>query len=139
LRGRDRPPSIDPRCAAPSADQNITGLQTRYNDAGVRVRQGEGEKKTGISARIRSQSFDGRIVDMELAIQIQVEELPEGLFLATSDELPGLVAQGRTVAEALEIARDVARKLIEARRERDGVPNLPTTSERRDYTIVVAA
>ena len=72
---------------------------------------------------------------MELAIQIQVEELPEGLYLATSDELPGLVAQGRTVAEALEIARDVARKLIEARRERDGVPNLPTTSERRDYTI----
>jgi hypothetical protein len=39
---------------------------------------------------------------MELAIQIQIEELPEGLFLATSDQLLGLVAQGRTVAEALE-------------------------------------
>jgi predicted RNase H-like HicB family nuclease len=76
---------------------------------------------------------------MELAIRIQVEELPEGLFLATSDELPGLVAQGRTVAETLEIARDVARKLTEARRERGGTPNLPPTSERRDYTIVVAA
>ena len=34
---------------------------------------------------------------MELAIRIQIEELPEGLFLATSDELLGLVAQGRTV------------------------------------------
>ena len=76
---------------------------------------------------------------MELAIQIQIEELPDGLFLATSEELNGLEAQGRTVAEALDIARDVARKLIEARRERDGVPNLPTTAERRDYTIVVAA
>lgn len=76
---------------------------------------------------------------MELAIQIQIEELPDGLFLATSEELNGLVAQGRTVAEALDIARDVARKLIEARRERDGVPNLPTTAERREYTIVVAA
>ena len=76
---------------------------------------------------------------MELAIRIQVEELPEGLFLATSDELPGLIAQGRTVAEALDIARDVARKLIDARRERDGILNLPTTTERRDYTIVVAA
>jgi predicted RNase H-like HicB family nuclease len=53
---------------------------------------------------------------MEFALQVQVEELPEGVFLATSEELPGLVAQGRTVAEALEIARDVARKLIEARR-----------------------
>ena len=25
---------------------------------------------------------------MELATQMQIEELPEGLFLATSDELP---------------------------------------------------
>jgi predicted RNase H-like HicB family nuclease len=57
---------------------------------------------------------------MELAIQIRIEALPEGLFLATSDELQGLVAQGRTVAEALDIARDVARKLIEANRERGG-------------------
>lgn len=76
---------------------------------------------------------------MELAIRIHVEELPEALFLATSDELPGLVAQGRTVAEALEIARDVACKLIEARRERGTFPSLPTTTDRRDYTIVVAA
>jgi predicted RNase H-like HicB family nuclease len=76
---------------------------------------------------------------MELAIHIHVEQLPEGLFLATSDELSGLVAQGRTVAEALDIARDVARKLIEARRERDGLPELPTATDRRDYTIVVAA
>jgi predicted RNase H-like HicB family nuclease len=57
---------------------------------------------------------------MERPIRIQIEELPEGLFLATSDELPGLVAQGRTVAETLEIAHDVARELIEARREREG-------------------
>lgn len=76
---------------------------------------------------------------MELAIRVHIEDLPEGLFLATSEELPGLVAQGRTVAEALEIARDVARKLIEARRERGSAPNLPPTSQTRDYTIVVAA
>jgi predicted RNase H-like HicB family nuclease len=63
---------------------------------------------------------------MELAIRIQIEKLPEGLFLATSDELSGLVAQGRTAAEALDIARDVARKLIEAQREREGLPHLPT-------------
>lgn len=80
-----------------------------------------------------------RSTRMELAIQVQVEKLPEGLFLATSDELPGLVAQGRTVAETLEIARDVARKLIDARRELDDDPNLPMADERRDYLIVVAA
>jgi predicted RNase H-like HicB family nuclease len=76
---------------------------------------------------------------MELAIRIHIEELPEGLYLATSEELNGLVAQGRTVAEALEIARDVARKLIEARRERDGIPDLPKTSDQTEYTIVIAA
>ena len=76
---------------------------------------------------------------MELAIRIQIEELPEGLYVATSDELPGLVAQGRTIAEALDIARDVARKLIDARREREGDVSFPTASNRRDYTIVVAA
>jgi len=76
---------------------------------------------------------------MELAIQIQIEELPEGLFFATSDELNGLIAQGRTIAETLDIARDVAKKLIDARRDRDGLPNLPTATDRRYYTIVVAA
>jgi predicted RNase H-like HicB family nuclease len=76
---------------------------------------------------------------MELAIRIHVEQLPEGAYLATSDELPGLVAQGRTVGETLDIARDVARKLIEAAREREGVPPLPTTTDRDEYTIVVAA
>ena len=75
---------------------------------------------------------------MDLAIHIQIEQLPEGVFLATSDELPGLIAQGRTVAEALEIARDVARKLIEARRERGGAPDLPTITARRDYAIAMA-
>jgi predicted RNase H-like HicB family nuclease len=47
--------------------------------------------------------------------------------------------QGRTAAEALDIARDVARKLIEARRERDGDVPFPMASGQRDYTIVVAA
>jgi predicted RNase H-like HicB family nuclease len=75
---------------------------------------------------------------MELAIRIRIEQLPEGLYLATSDELPGLVAQGRTVAESLEIARDVARKLLDAHREREDQLSFPTVSDRHDYTIVVA-
>ena len=53
----------------------------------------------------------------EILLAIQIEALPEGGFLATSDELPGLVAQGRTAAEALEIAQDVARKLIQSYQE----------------------
>jgi predicted RNase H-like HicB family nuclease len=50
----------------------------------------------------------------EILVNIHVEPLAEGGFLATSDDLPGLVAQGRTVAETLEIAQDVARKLVES-------------------------
>jgi predicted RNase H-like HicB family nuclease len=80
-----------------------------------------------------------RSMQMELAIRIEVEQLPEVLYVATSELLPGLVAQGRTVAETLEIARDVARRLIEARREREGDVTLPTTSEQHEYTIIVAA
>lgn len=51
---------------------------------------------------------------MERFLNIHIEKLPEGVYLATSDELQGLVAQGRTVTETLEIVRDVARKLLEA-------------------------
>lgn len=50
----------------------------------------------------------------EYAINLKIQELPEGQFLATSDDLPGLLAQGRTVAETLEIAQDVAKKILES-------------------------
>jgi predicted RNase H-like HicB family nuclease len=51
---------------------------------------------------------------MERLFHLHIERLPEGVFLATSEEIQGLVAQGRTINETVEIARDVARKLIEA-------------------------
>jgi predicted RNase H-like HicB family nuclease len=76
---------------------------------------------------------------MEVAVHIHIEHLREGLYLATSEQLPGLVAQGRTIAETLEIARDVARRLIEAQREREGAPSLPPAAGAQDFTIVVAA
>jgi len=50
--------------------------------------------------------------------KIQIEKLPEGVYLATSKNVPGLVAEGRTVQETLASARDVAEKLLEARTER---------------------
>jgi antitoxin HicB len=50
----------------------------------------------------------------EFFLKIRIEPLEEGGFLATSSDLPGLVAQGRTRAETLEIAQDVARKLVES-------------------------
>ncbi len=72
---------------------------------------------------------------MERTITIHIEKLPEGVYLATSDDVQGLVAQGRTVAETLEIARDVARKLIEAQ---SGI-QLPPVADQFDYPLIVAA
>ena len=46
---------------------------------------------------------------MEKIVNIHIEKLPEGVYLATSDDIQGLVVQGRTISETLEIARDVAK------------------------------
>ena len=75
---------------------------------------------------------------MERMVKLHIEKLPEGVYLATSDELQGLVAQGRTITETLEIARDVARKLIEARLERDASFHLfQPVADQFDYPLVV--
>jgi predicted RNase H-like HicB family nuclease len=62
---------------------------------------------------------------MEQIINIHIEKLPEGVYLATSNDVPGLVAQGRTVTETMEIARDVARKILEAQMERQKIRTCP--------------
>jgi predicted RNase H-like HicB family nuclease len=74
---------------------------------------------------------------MEKIVKIHIERLPEGFYLATSNDIQGLVAQGRTVTETLEIARDVARKLLEARQENQSDINLPPVLEKFDYPLVV--
>jgi len=53
---------------------------------------------------------------MERIVKINIKKLPEGFYLATSKDVQGLVAQGRTIEETLEIARDVAKKLMCLRR-----------------------
>ena len=75
----------------------------------------------------------------ESCVMLHVERLPEGGYLATSEAIQGLVAQGRTVAETLEIARDVARRLLEAQQERQQDSNLPLISESFDYPLIVSA
>jgi len=50
----------------------------------------------------------------EATIQLQIEPLTEGGYLATSRDVPGLVAEGRTVTEAVEIAQGLALKIAES-------------------------
>jgi predicted RNase H-like HicB family nuclease len=73
---------------------------------------------------------------MEHMIQLHIEKLPEGVYLATSDEVQGLVAQGRTIQETIEIARDIAKKLIEAQAGSGGAPLSPA-GEVFDYQLIV--
>jgi len=63
----------------------------------------------------------------ESAIRLHIEPLDEGGYVATSPDVPGLVAQGRTLVETTEIARDVARKIAEACIE-NGFPLPPALS-----------
>lgn len=72
---------------------------------------------------------------MERIIYIHIEKLPEGFYLATSENIQGLVAQGRTVAETIEIAKDVAKKLIEAKEEQ--IPKLKILTDSFDYPLVI--
>lgn len=75
---------------------------------------------------------------MERIVNLHIERLPEGVYLATSEDVQGLIAQGRTIQETIEIARDVAKKLLEAQAERDdGEFPLPQAAESFDYPLIV--
>ena len=74
---------------------------------------------------------------MEHMIQLHIEKLPEGVYLATSDDVQGLIAQGRTLQETIEIARDVAKKLIEAQADFT-IDALSPLRESFDYPLIVA-
>ena len=59
----------------------------------------------------------------EVLIKLHLEPLAEGGYVATSDDVPGLVVQGRTVAETVEYAQDAVRKLYESYLEHgDAIP-----------------
>jgi predicted RNase H-like HicB family nuclease len=74
---------------------------------------------------------------MEQIVNLHIEKLPEGVYLATSDEVQGLIAQGRTITETLEIARDVAKKLLESQGKRQGQAGLPAAADSFDYPLIV--
>jgi predicted RNase H-like HicB family nuclease len=76
----------------------------------------------------------------EFVITLKIEKLEEGVYLATSDDLPGLIAQGRTIAETIEIAQDVARKLIESYMEHgDELPSLIRDPDKVTVKVSIGA
>jgi predicted RNase H-like HicB family nuclease len=50
----------------------------------------------------------------EATIRLHIEPLNEGGYVATSPDVPGLVAEGRSITEAVEIAQGLTRKIVES-------------------------
>ena len=50
----------------------------------------------------------------ETSIRLHIEPLDGNGFLVTSPDVPGLVAEGRSITEATEIAQGLARKIAES-------------------------
>ena len=77
----------------------------------------------------------------EVAIRVRVENLKNGRYLGTSPDVPGLVAEGRSVAETVEIAQGLARKIVESCREH-GDPFPPAfrskARSRREFRVPVS-
>ena len=71
---------------------------------------------------------------MEHIVILHIEKLPEGVYLASSDDVQGLIAQGRTIQETLEIARDLAKKLIETQHGQPGLPQPSETFRSEEHT-----
>ena len=64
--------------------------------------------------RVRSKRQDRIAAVDEAAIRLHIEPLKEGGYVATSPDVPGLVAEGRSIMEAAEIAQGLTRKIVES-------------------------
>jgi predicted RNase H-like HicB family nuclease len=68
------------------------------------------------------------------SIRVRIEHLPEGVWLATSEDFPGLVVEAPTRDDLLEEVPIVAQKLIESYCER-GDPLPPELLARAAATL----
>jgi predicted RNase H-like HicB family nuclease len=76
---------------------------------------------------------------MERVVTLHIEKLPDGVYLATSYDIQGLVAQGRTIREAIEIAGDVAKRLIELQAGTEAGKHLAPVQDSLDYPLIINA
>lgn len=76
----------------------------------------------------------------EIAIRLHIEALEEGGYVATSPDVPGLVAEGRSIVETAEIAQGLTRKIVESCLEHgDPVPQalLPLAEQSKTIDLLV--
>jgi len=50
----------------------------------------------------------------EVGVRLRLKPLEEGGYMATSPDVPGLVAEARSVTETVQIPQGLARKIVES-------------------------
>ena len=73
---------------------------------------------------------------MKTLIKLKIEKFQEQgqeYFVATSEQIQGLVAEGKTIEEVVEIASDLAQIFLEIEQEKqshfDAIANIPQSFE----------
>ncbi|ALB40243.1 MULTISPECIES: DUF1902 domain-containing protein [unclassified Anabaena] len=77
---------------------------------------------------------------MQMLIRLKIEKFIEDeqeYFVATSDDLQGLLAEGKTVQEAIEIAEDVAKVLLELEKEKNHNFHLQDLPSQFEYPLIM--
>ncbi|MEO0928719.1 MAG: DUF1902 domain-containing protein [Cyanobacteria bacterium J06643_13] len=77
---------------------------------------------------------------MKAIIKLKIERFEEQekeYFVATSDEIHGLVAEGKTVAEVVAIAKDIAGILLELNRDLEHKKTLSAMPEQFEYPLII--
>lgn len=77
---------------------------------------------------------------MQTIIRLKIEKFIEDgqvYFVATSDDLQGLVAEGKTVQEAIEIAEDVAKVLLDLEKENNQDFQLQDLPSQFEYPLIM--
>lgn len=77
---------------------------------------------------------------MQTIINLKIEKFEENgeeYFVATSDELQGLVAEGETIDKTIEIAKDLACILLELDREKKKEKSFRSIPPTFNYPLIV--
>ena len=77
---------------------------------------------------------------MKTLIKLKIEKFVEQeneFFVATSDDLEGLVAEGKTIEEVIEIAQDVAKVLLELEKETDSKVQVQDIPSILEYPLIM--
>lgn len=68
----------------------------------------------GMKRNAFTRSHDRAAEVDEATIRLHITALAQGGYVATSRDVPGLVAEGRSITEAVELAQGLTRKIIES-------------------------